>query len=1172
MMTTCPKKAKQSDLERWHKNHEEYLNALKKTRDHVFKEAVAKLIGETYPHVKLTGITAEKLRTLGEQAHFLSLNTNGELKSTGENPHIQSNWGQFQESPTVVLSIAQACKIILMAERIERGLITHKHYGEQYLSRHSKIEKSIGAMSFVHLGLSAGYTAQSLYTLYQTIDKTDLRSINIFNAAIDAASHAGDFAGDVFEKLDILCSLPSVIKRFGAHTRFGAIASVLAPVSAGLSVFTQARSWFDPNISTAVKIIGSLETGIGATGKVAGVVATAVWLDRARRAADALKQGNAALHASLTATKASVVGALAASIVAAVFTPLQVYSIHEEFNYAKQLDNLAEEFSKHGYNGHVLLAELYRNKATLDSVTTALQTTLTLVGGGASLAMMASGIGAPFALAIGAITTTLSILIDSVNQGVLENIANQQRTKILNWERKNPGKNYFSNALDAHYATLQPQLIDTLQDVQSTWNVDQVVAVIQTKANIQTHELAALTRLTEKSLSGKAYIDVFKDGAFSKNKNVSLDTEKGIINLTDNHIKQALVFVQPLLTPGIEARKRKSLGKNEFITELNLLSQHGWVIRDLGTADTKADFSGVVQRLKAKDDSIKEITIKAEMGNGDDVVIATTGDMVIDGGTGKNAVDYSTLPKDFSLTISALAGTHHYSVKKQAKQAKILEEAILEKQINYGKNKEKVQYRDALITVSSFTSTDTLKHIQTIKASNGSDSIDLDASDNVVYGLDGDDNIKTYAGKDIVFAGKGNDTIDSGEDDDLILQNIDQENDDIDGGAGTDTVCYATNERNDNPHHKSTSKISQVGILVDLKAGIALKCITRNHQLVHQIKDEKFAHLDSDHRSKRDVLKNIENIDATELNDVIFGDDKNNTIRAGAGNDVVNARAGDDVIDAGDGDDTVYAGSGNDLIIGGRGHDEIFAGAGDDNIVQTVHEEKDKIDGGDGFDIVDYSLIESAQAHRVGEALTKSDGIVANLQGHSVIKYMSTANGQAIYAQDTLNNVEGIVATMQDDTLRGDHQDNLLDGAGGDDLIQGRQGNDRLKGGQGNDTYEFSSGDGQDTIEEDGGKDKVKLLSITNANQVTVHKEQNNLVIRFTNEGVENSDTITVLGHFSSEKKAIEEIVLGNNVSYDVSALIQAAAGPSATQTPNSWSFNLNALTPLPPTLFTPIS
>ena len=1292
MMTPCPKNPKQSDIERWHKNQEKQLDVIKETRDHVFKEAVENLISKTHPKVKLSDITPEKLRNLGKQAHLLSLDTNGKLKSVGENPHIQFNWGQFQESPTTVLSIAQACKVVLMTERIERGLITHKHYGEQYLGTHPKVEKSIGAISFVHLGLSAGYTAQSLYTLYQTIDKSDLQSINIFNAAIDAAAHAGDFAGDVFEKLDILCSLPSVIKRFGAHTRFGAIASVLAPLSAGLSVFTQARSWFDPNISTAVKIIGGIETGIGAAGKVAGVIATAVWLDRARRAADALKVGNTALHATLTASKASVVGALAASIVAAVFTPLQIYSIHEEFNYAKQLDKLAEEFSRYGYNGHALLAELYRNKATLDSATTALQTTLTLTGGGASLAMMASGIGAPLAIVIGIVTTTISILVDSVNQRVLENIANQQRTKILNWERKNPGKNYFSAALDSHYAALQPQLINTLQNVQDSWNVDQVVAVMQTKTNSQIHELAALTRLADKALSGKAYIDVFKDGAFSKEKNVSLDTENGIINLADNNIKQALIFVQPLLTPGVEVRARKSQGKNTFITELNLLSRDGWQINDLGTADTKADFSNVIQHIKLKNGTIKDITIKANMGNGDDLVIASTGNMMIDGGTGKNAVDYSTLPKDVSLTISAQEGAkNHYRIEKRANQAKVLEESIFEKQINYGKNKEKVQYRDALINTSSYTSMDTLSHIQTIKASKGNDVmtgsswdddfhgddgndtiktgagndiayggkghdhiemgsgddlvhqditvgdndflcggdgkdtinysitklvkatatndkktitfdaktyihaylekgyvekyregfsqidkqligkdtlkkfenliatqgndiIHMDANDNTVYGLDGDDDISTYAGQDIVAAGRGNDTIDTGADDDIILQNIDQENDFIDGGAGNDTINYGISEFKDNESYEGKSKISRIGIQVDLQAGIALKFTAQKNQSVHQIEDETRAYLVTDIDDKKDILKNIENIDATSLDDIVLGDNHANVIKTGAGNDIINARAGNDVI---------YAGEGNDIVYGG---------SGDDIIVQVVNEEQDKIDGGDGFDIVDYSKAASAEERQIGQELTIKDGIVVNLSSHYATKYMTRANDQVIYQQDTLHNVEGIVGTLQDDTLRGDHNDNLLDGAHGDDLLEGGKGNDLLRGGQGNDIYEFSLDDGQDIIQDNGGVDTVKLLSVIEAKQIMLYRNDNDLMIGYAQGNVDNKEKITISGHFSNPEQAIEKITLANYLNYDVNALVQAAAALAPTDTPNTWAFNLGMLSPLPMTISTPLS
>ncbi len=548
------------------------------------------------------------------------------------------------------------------------------------------------------------------------------------------------------------------------------------------------------------------------------------------------------------------------------------------------------------------------------------------------------------------------------------------------------------------------------------------------------------------------------------------------------------------------------------------------------------------------------------MGSGDDLAHQdiTVGDNdFLCGGDGNDTINYSVT----ELVKAAVTNDK----KTITFDAKTFIHADLEK--GYVE-----KYREGFAQIDKrLIGKDTLKKFENLIATHGNDIIHMDASDNTVYGLDGNDSISTYAGEDIVVAGKGNDTIDTGADNDIILQNIDQENDFIDGGTGNDTVNYGVSVFKDNQHHEDKSKISRVGIQVDLKAGIAFKYITHNNQLARQIKDETHAHLVSDGHEKKDLLKNIENIDATALNDIILGDNHSNKIKAGAGNDMVNGREGDDVIDAGDGDDIVYGGSGSDLIIGGHGHDEIFADAGDDIIIQMVHEEKDKIDGGNGFDIVDYSKVASAEERRIGQALTIKDGIVVNLASHYATKYMTAVNGQAIYQQDSLHNIEGVVGTLQNDTLRGDHNDNLLDGADGDDLIHGRQGNDRLKGGKGHDTYEFSLGDGQDIIEEDGGRDKIKLLSITHANQVTVHKKENNLVIRFTDAGVEHNDTITVLGHFSNEKQAIEEIVLGNNISYDVSALVQAAAGSSPLETSHSWSFNLNALTPSAPTLVMPI-
>jgi Ca2+-binding RTX toxin-like protein len=60
-----------------------------------------------------------------------------------------------------------------------------------------------------------------------------------------------------------------------------------------------------------------------------------------------------------------------------------------------------------------------------------------------------------------------------------------------------------------------------------------------------------------------------------------------------------------------------------------------------------------------------------------------------------------------------------------------------------------------------------------------------------------------------------------------------------------------------------------------------------------------------------------------------------------------------------------------------------------------------------------------------------------------------------------------------DDILTGGSGDDLLDGGPGNDLLNGRRGNDVLLGGEGDDEFVWNPGDGSDTIEGQGGTDKL---------------------------------------------------------------------------------------------------
>ncbi|HWI72709.1 MAG TPA: hypothetical protein VNT55_12210, partial [Baekduia sp.] len=72
----------------------------------------------------------------------------------------------------------------------------------------------------------------------------------------------------------------------------------------------------------------------------------------------------------------------------------------------------------------------------------------------------------------------------------------------------------------------------------------------------------------------------------------------------------------------------------------------------------------------------------------------------------------------------------------------------------------------------------------------------------------------------------------------------------------------------------------------------------------------------------------VDDLDAGDGNDIIYGGYGADTLRGGAGNDQLRGIAADDQIDGGPGDDTIHGGGGNDTIAGGAGRDTIL-GDGD---------------------------------------------------------------------------------------------------------------------------------------------------------------------------------------------------------------------------------------------------
>lgn len=324
-----------------------------------------------------------------------------------------------------------------------------------------------------------------------------------------------------------------------------------------------------------------------------------------------------------------------------------------------------------------------------------------------------------------------------------------------------------------------------------------------------------------------------------------------------------------------------------------------------------------------------------------------------------------------------------------------------------------------------------VKHIQ-VFSKNGNDSIAIAASIRQTTRLDGG------KGNDQIFGSSQPDVILGGDGNDRLLGNGGADR--IEGGGGNDRI--AGGDGNDN---------IQGGLGNDLIRGGG-----GNDELFGDGVNEQEGPVSDDDLSFSEALartaalrrQNPENSEEpgapelessspeTDSNDVIYGDDGDDIIRAGIGNDVVYGGNGNDSVDGGAGVDFLEGQDGNDRLGGGAGADVIFAGTGND-----------QLGGGRGNDF----LIG-------GAGNDEFEGGAGNdwLFGDGTNSYPEEFTDPVRYA------VEFAMLNRGNDALLGGEGNDILLAGNGNDRADGGNGNDVLVGGEGNDG--LKGGDGNDII------------------------------------------------------------------------------------------------------------
>jgi Ca2+-binding RTX toxin-like protein len=362
----------------------------------------------------------------------------------------------------------------------------------------------------------------------------------------------------------------------------------------------------------------------------------------------------------------------------------------------------------------------------------------------------------------------------------------------------------------------------------------------------------------------------------------------------------------------------------------------------------------------------------------------------------------------------------------------------------------------------------------------GNDTITGTSGNETLYGAAGDDILQGRAGNDVLDGGTGNDTLYGGDGDDVYRFAPGDGQDlvaDFPSGSGTGGVDTIQLGAGILPANVSVAQAHNGADLVLSFAG-SNDQITLSNAIGSSLwRIEQVAFADGTNWSYSDLMAKATT--PTSGNDIIYGDESNQTLSGGAG------------------DDKLYGARGDDTLIGGTGNDYLNGGPGSDTYVFAQGDGNDTID-----DTRNASWINSIQ---LGADMTQQNTfITTSANGLDIvvgfvdssdtisIRFMNVSTGNGVdqikFADGSSWSSADIMArrtafTAGDDTITGTSGNETLYGGDGNDMLLGLAGNDSLAGGAGNDT--LTGGAGNDTLNGGSGSDIAVFAGLQNDYQLT---------------------------------------------------------------------------------------
>ncbi len=327
----------------------------------------------------------------------------------------------------------------------------------------------------------------------------------------------------------------------------------------------------------------------------------------------------------------------------------------------------------------------------------------------------------------------------------------------------------------------------------------------------------------------------------------------------------------------------------------------------------------------------------------------------------------------------------------------------------------------------------------------------------------GNDVIESGGGNDVVIGGPGNDTAILGSGNDTFIWNPGDGSDVVEGGRGTDTLVFNGANVNEN---------------ITLSANGTRARLTRD--IGNVVMDlNSMERVDITARGGADNIT-IDDLTGSGVRQVAI--DLSGTSGSGTGDGAadtvtVNGTAGDDHI--------TLSTSGDSAVVGGLAATVTAAGfeAGDRLV----------IDGLGGNDTLTFAGAGG------GEIDVFRDGtrVAVNQAGSTVVTDLADVENLVINgsSSDDVIRASNGIAGLTNLTINGGAGNDIIVGGDGADLINAGSGNDTVTGGRGSDvallgsgddTFIWNPGDGSDTVEGQGGFDRLVFNGANVAEHITI--------------------------------------------------------------------------------------